>query len=65
MRVNAPRVARVNSPPRFTVLPPAVMVPALLQVRVLPGNWSPKLSVPPLALIVAPAALLQAIPHMP
>ena len=55
LRLIVPSAASVNSPPRFTVLLVAVIVPAFDHAVLL----FPRFSVAPVALIVEPAALVQ------
>src|SRR5258707_4727532 len=57
-RWKLPRVVRVNAPPSPTMALVVVIVPELVQALALEPFWSPRLSVPPVAIIVAPAALV-------
>ena len=57
VRLNVPRPASVNRPPRFTVEFVALIVPALLQALVEELDWSPRFNVAPVAAIVEPTAL--------
>src|SRR4051812_12326153 len=60
VRLNVPKVAWVKLPPRLTVELVAEIVPALLQA--LSGDVSPRLRVAEVAVMLAPAGLVQVPP---